>query len=113
MKRRFERLVDEHAPQLLQLARFLLRSNAEAEDVVQDTLIKLWHHLRELERSGERAWLVTCTRNACLDRLRRDQRQNGLRQQAFAVERHLDQHIDRDDPGAVNQRQERNQALHR
>lgn len=113
MKRRFERLVDQHAPRLLQLARFLLRSNIEAEDVVQDALIKLWAHLPELRPDGELAWLVTCTRNACLDRIRRDQRQTSLRQQNFAVERHLGEHIDREDPGAVSQRLERAQALHR
>jgi RNA polymerase sigma-70 factor (ECF subfamily) len=113
MKRRFERLVDEHAPRLLQLARFLLRSDSEAEDVVQDALIKLWNHLPELDAGGELAWLVTCTRNACLDRIRRDQRQTGLRKQAFDVERTLDRHIDRDDPDAVSLRNERVQALQR
>jgi len=74
MKRRFETLVDAHGARLLQLARGLLRRHDEAEDVVQETLVKLWHALPELEPKREPGWLVTCTRNACLDLLRRRQR---------------------------------------
>ncbi len=80
MKRRFEHLVDEHGGRLLQLARLMLRSSAEAEDVVQDSLIKLWRHLPELEAGGELGWLITCTRNACLDQLRGRNRQRGFLQ---------------------------------
>jgi len=74
MKRRFESLVDAHGGRLLQLARALLRRHDEAEDVVQETLVKLWHALPELEPKRELGWLLTCTRNACLDLLRRRQR---------------------------------------
>ncbi|MFU8878597.1 MAG: RNA polymerase sigma factor [Wenzhouxiangellaceae bacterium] len=74
MKRRFENLVDTHGGRLLQLARALLRRNDEAEDVVQETLIKLWHALPEIEPRRELGWLLACTRNACLDLLRRRQR---------------------------------------
>lgn len=74
MKRRFEDLVDTHGGRLLQLARALLRRNDEAEDVVQETLIKLWHALPEIEPRRELGWLLACTRNACLDLLRRRQR---------------------------------------
>ncbi|MFN2335182.1 MAG: RNA polymerase sigma factor [Wenzhouxiangellaceae bacterium] len=70
MKRRFEQLVDQHGRRLLQIARLLLGRVDEAEDVVQDTLVKLWSHLRQLDEGSEIPWLVTCTRNACLDRLR-------------------------------------------
>ncbi len=80
MKRRFEQLVDEHGGRLLQMAGLLLRSNAEAEDVVQDSLVKLWHHLPRLEAGKELGWLITCTRNACLDQLRARKRQRGFLQ---------------------------------
>jgi RNA polymerase sigma-70 factor, ECF subfamily len=80
MKRRFERLVDEHGGRLLQLAGLMLRSQAEAEDVVQDCLVKLWHQLPRLIANEELPWLITCTRNACLDRLRTDRRRGQLLQ---------------------------------
>lgn len=78
MKRRFEKLVNEHGGRLLQLARLMLRSQAEAEDVVQDCLVKLWHQLPGLIADEELPWLITCTRNACLDRLRTDRRRGEL-----------------------------------
>lgn len=78
MEQRFERLVDEHGGRLLQLARLIMRSSAEAEDVVQDCLVKLWHQLTRLNSGQELPWLITCTRNACLDRLRTQQRRGAL-----------------------------------
>ena len=73
--------MDEHGGRLLQLARLILRSPTEAEDVVQDCLVKLWHHLARLREGQELAWLLTCTRNACLDRLRTQQRRGELVEQ--------------------------------
>ncbi len=80
MKQRFERLVDEHGGRLLQIACLMLRSRAEAEDVVQDCMVKLWRHLSELKPGAESGWLVTCTRNACLDQLRNRNRRRGFLQ---------------------------------
>ncbi|MDT8449935.1 MAG: sigma-70 family RNA polymerase sigma factor [Wenzhouxiangellaceae bacterium] len=78
MKRRFEHLVDEHGGRLYQLARLLLGRDDEAEDVVQDSLVKLWRHLPGLRAGQELAWLMTCTRNACLDVLRGKNRKRAL-----------------------------------
>lgn len=78
MKRRFEQLVDDHGGRLLQLARMLLGRGGDAEDVVQESLIKLWDRLPEVESGAELPWLLTCTRNACIDVLRRRKRQRGL-----------------------------------
>ncbi len=78
MKRRFEQLVDDHGPRLRQLARALLGRVDEADDVVQDTLIKLWDHLPTIEPQSELPWLLTCARNACLDRLRGRTRTRGV-----------------------------------
>ncbi len=71
MTRRFRRLVKEHQGQLFSLAYHLLGHSAEAEDVVQDVLVKLWQHLAGLEADRIKPWLLRVTRNACLDLLRR------------------------------------------
>ncbi|AKS42997.1 RNA polymerase sigma factor [Wenzhouxiangella marina] len=113
MRRRFETLVDRHGGRLLQLARMMLPSVHEAEDVVQDTLIKLWDELPRLKKDAELGWLLTCTRNACLDRIRRDQRQAGLRRQVQAVDRELERHVDHGDPDTLSQQGERARELHR
>ncbi len=112
MKRRFENLVDAHGGRLLQLARFMLKAHSEAEDVVQDSLIKLWGYLPQLEAGTELGWLITCTRNACLDRIRRDQRQVNLQRQIHAMDRELNEQIDFDDPDTLNQNDERARQLH-
>ncbi|MEN1727240.1 MAG: sigma-70 family RNA polymerase sigma factor [Pseudomonadota bacterium] len=112
MKQRFEGLVDEHGGWLLQLARLMLKSASDAEDVVQDSLVKLWHQLGNIDRGAERAWLITCTRNACLDRIRAKQRQSGLLQQVQSVDRELGRHIDDHGPAAATEHHERAQQLH-
>ncbi len=70
-KRRFRRLVRDHQHRLYGLAVQLLDNPGEAEEVVQDALIKLWHNLAELEAERITPWLLTVTRNGCLDVLRR------------------------------------------
>jgi len=112
MKRRFETLVDVHGGRLLQLARYMLQTDSEAEDVVQDSLIKLWDHLPRLEVGTELAWLITCTRNACLDRIRRDQRRAGLQRQIHAIDLELEKQVDSNCPDSLSENDERARQLH-
>ncbi len=55
---------------LYALAYQMLGNQLEAEDVVQDTFIKLWQR-KEDGGKFEKAWLYKVTRNHCLDILRR------------------------------------------
>jgi len=55
---------------LYAMAYQMLGNQLEAEDVVQDTFIKLWQR-RQQGQSYEKAWLYKVTRNQCLDLLRR------------------------------------------
>jgi RNA polymerase sigma-70 factor (ECF subfamily) len=68
----FARLIDRESPRLLRLAQGMLGSLEEAEDVVQDTLFRLW---REAGRWKPEArigtWLHTVCYNRSIDRLRR------------------------------------------
>ncbi len=47
----------------------LLRDGHEAEDVTQEAFMRLWQHGGGIR--ARREWLLTVTRNACLDRLRK------------------------------------------
>jgi len=98
MKRRFDQLVDAHGGRLFQLAALMLGRRDEAEDVVQDTLIKLWDRLDGLDEGRELAWLITCARNACLDRLRSRGRQRGLLRVVAGRDR-IDARVRADDDG--------------
>lgn len=66
-------LVEEHAPRALSLARRMLRSEAEAEEVAQEAMLRLWK-IAPTWRAGEArisTWLYRVTANLCTDRLRK------------------------------------------
>jgi RNA polymerase sigma-70 factor (ECF subfamily) len=62
-----------HAPRVLALARRMLGDAAEAEDVTQEAMLRLWRVAPDW-RAGEAApstWLYRVAGNLCIDRLRR------------------------------------------
>jgi RNA polymerase sigma factor (sigma-70 family) len=66
-------VADSHAPLAWRIAYRMLGDAAEAEDVAQESLLKLWNHADRWRTGGPgiAAWLKTVTVNQCLDRLRR------------------------------------------
>jgi RNA polymerase sigma-70 factor (ECF subfamily) len=68
----FRGLVDRHLPTMLAIARRMLRDDAEAEDVAQETLLRLWRNAGGLELGpgGVRPWLRRVVSNLCIDRVR-------------------------------------------
>lgn len=67
--------VNKHQHGLFALAHQMLGNQLEAEDVVQDTFIKLWQR-KEQGGKFEKAWLYKVTRNHCLDIIRRRKHAN-------------------------------------
>lgn len=62
-----------HADALHRLARYLVRSDADAEDLVQETYLRAFGAADRLEAGANlKAWLFRILRNAFLSRLRRD-----------------------------------------
>lgn len=68
----FRTLVDRHLPTVVAIARRMLRDDAEAEDVAQETLLRLWRNAASLElgEGGVRPWLRRVAANLCIDRVR-------------------------------------------
>ena len=65
------RLFHEHGTALYRFCRVNTGRADEAEDVVQDTFLKLLEHLRRGgDRSNLRGWLFTVAANGCRDRMR-------------------------------------------
>jgi RNA polymerase sigma-70 factor, ECF subfamily len=52
------------------LARWLMRNDTEAEDVVQDAYLRAISHFAGFRGGDGRAWLLTIVRNSCYDRLK-------------------------------------------
>ena len=65
------RLFQEHGAALFRFCRSVLRHTGDSEDVVQETFLKLLHHL---QRGGDtrnlKSWLFTVAANGCRDRTR-------------------------------------------
>ncbi len=72
----FRQLVDRHLGSVLALARRMLKDDAEAEDVAQETLLRLWRAGSELDLGahGLRPWLRRVASNLCIDRVRSGRR---------------------------------------
>jgi RNA polymerase sigma-70 factor (ECF subfamily) len=72
----FRILVDRHLSSIVSLARRMLRDDAEAEDIAQEALLRLWRAGETLEVGphGLRPWLRRVTSNLCLDRIRSTKR---------------------------------------
>lgn len=65
-------LVERHAALLFRVAHSVLRDSHEAEDVVQDTFVRVLQHRSELPAvRDERVWLLRIAWNLALDRCRR------------------------------------------
>ena len=65
-------LVESYGPLLFRVAYSIVRSRAEAEDIVQDTLVRVIEHRKALPGVRDlRVWLVRICWNLALDRRRR------------------------------------------
>ncbi|MFC5382060.1 RNA polymerase sigma factor [Aquipuribacter nitratireducens] len=67
----FDRYVVPELPVLYRVARGLTTQPADAEDLVQDTLLRAFRALDSFDGRHPRAWLLTILRRAHLNRLRR------------------------------------------
>lgn len=70
-----ELLLEQHRRELTAYAYRMLGSTFEAEDAVQDALLRAWRNFEDFEgRAAVRSWLYRITTNVCLDMLRSSQR---------------------------------------
>lgn len=63
---------------LYRVAFYILESEADAEDAVQDLYVRLWSSTDSLETvRNPRSYCITLIRNICIDRIRRSSRRCG------------------------------------
>lgn len=72
----FRSLVDRHLSGVIGVARRMLRDEAEAEDVAQEAMLRLWRSTDGLDVGppGLRPWLRRVVSNLCVDRMRSGKR---------------------------------------
>lgn len=64
-RERFEQLVLPHLDAAFNLARWLLRSRADAEDVAQEATLRAYRFFSGFHGGDARAWLLQIVRNTC------------------------------------------------
>jgi RNA polymerase sigma-70 factor (ECF subfamily) len=74
---RFEAMALPHLDAAYTLARHLLRNDHDAEDVVQDALLRAIRHFGGYRGGDMRAWLLTIVRNTCYSWLGRNRKDAG------------------------------------
>ena len=66
-ERTFAAAVQRHGPELHRHCARMLRSPADAEDALQETLLRAWRSRHTPASGAMRAWLFRIATNACLD----------------------------------------------
>lgn len=62
---RFERIILPHLDAAYTLARYLLRDEHDAQDVVQEAVLRALRYFRSYREGDARAWLLAIVRNGC------------------------------------------------
>lgn len=69
----FQQLLSQNLPNILGLSFRMLNDKAQAEDLAQDVMLKLWQNLKDYDNSRGKlsTWVYRITANRCLDQLRK------------------------------------------
>ncbi len=74
-RRRFEECVLPHLDAAFNLAHWLLRDNADAEDATQESMLRAFRFFRGFRAGDSRAWLLQIVRNTCYTLLKKNRPQ--------------------------------------
>lgn len=68
----FEALYHSSAPRLMAICLRVLHDRGEAEDVLQEVFVRIWHKAAQFDagKAGAMTWLATIARNKAIDRVR-------------------------------------------
>jgi RNA polymerase sigma-70 factor (ECF subfamily) len=85
--RAFEELLESHVPQVRRFARAFVSSSADADDLAQESLLKVYKSIRLFNyQSAFSSWLYAVVRNVFLDALKSRRGREREKEQALAPE---------------------------
>ena len=86
----FARLVNKYHGSVFRQAYAMLGNKAEAEDVTQETFIKVFYSLEKLDSEyAFTSWVTRITHNMCYDYLKKKKKMTSLEQNAKVEQREL------------------------
>ncbi len=89
-ERGFDFFFNEYYACLSFFAFKILRHDAEAQDVVSDSFVKLWERRKMIDKTGSiKSYLYTTVKNACVDILRRREGSRKLENEISALSNEL------------------------
>ena len=104
----FERQVLPHLDAAYNLARFLMRNDQDAEDVVQDAAVRAFRFFESFRGENSRAWFLSIVRNTAFTALKR----NRMDDDALSFDEQLhDAQEPSVDPGVALDRAQDRQAV--
>ena len=68
---RYRQVLNAHQAQLYGYALYFLRNRDDADDVVQETFIRLWNNWHEIDFDRVTGWLMKVNHNLCIDYARK------------------------------------------
>ena len=67
MQIEFQQAIEKHRQRVVTLARYSLRSAADADDIAQEVFVKLWQHWPKIDHDKQLPWLLRVTHNAIIE----------------------------------------------
>ena len=87
-KEAFRWVVQTHQRMIFSLALKMLCDEEEAKDMVQETFIRVWQRIRELDQQKTiSTWIYTIASRLCIDKLRRTNRIVSMPEDQLALRR--------------------------
>ena len=88
-KAAFRWVVQTHQRMIFSLALKMLCDEEEAKDLVQETFIKVWQRIRDLDQQKTiGTWIYTIASRLCIDKLRRTNRIESMPEDKLALRRY-------------------------
>jgi RNA polymerase sigma-70 factor (ECF subfamily) len=77
-RERFNRCVTPHLDAAYNLARWLMRDEERARDMVQEACLRAFRHIDGFHGGSAKSWLLTIVRNACYTGLQESRRERSM-----------------------------------
>ena len=88
-KAAFRWVVQTHQRMIFSLALKMLCDEEEAKDMVQETFIRVWQRIRDLDQQKTiSTWIYTIASRLCIDKLRRTNRIESMPEDKLALRRY-------------------------